>query len=324
MTRRAATKQQAIKGARKAGYRGKKAAKPRRDLHADITGRIVKQLEDGAAPWVQQWTKGNARFSGMPRNAVSKRKYSGINVLLLWLAGEQYASTEWLTFKQAKDLGGSVRKGEKGTEVVFYKKLQYVEQNEETGEDETRTPLMMRSYTVFNVEQCEGLPERYQAKPQAVEKIDRGELCGEFLGAVYDTGAVVRHEGHRAFYQPGTDVVYMPKLEDFQDCAAYQNTLAHELVHWTGHKSRLDRDLSGACAVDNRRAFEELVAELGAAFTASEFGIEGDLRHAGYLASWIKLLKDDPKALFRAASRASKAVEYLYPSSDKVTVSKAA
>ena len=299
--------------ATKRANNGRKASKPRRDLHAEITGKIVAQLEKGCAPWLKPWETG-ARFSGLPRNARSKRNYSGINVLILWTEAvdKGYASSEWLTFKQAKEFGGTVKRGEKGVQVVFMKKLSYTDTNAETGEIETRTPMLLRSYTVFNVEQCEGLNIKAAAPIEA--NGDAESLDAAFMDAVAATGADIRHGGGRAYYTPTLDFIQMPKVEAFRDNGHYMATLAHELAHWTGHKSRLDRLSMAGEQGKQGYAFEELVAELSASFSCAEFGIEGDLRHAGYINSWIKLLKDDPKALFRAASRASKATAFLFPS----------
>lgn len=289
----------------------KKASKERRDVHLEITNKIVAELEQGAAPWVKPWT-GNARHSGLPRNAITKRRYSGINVVVLLMAQQAngWASSEFLTFKQAQERGGNVRKGEKGTLVVFYKKLRFEETNDQ-GEAEVKTPMMVRGYTVFNVEQCDGL--NLKGTPEPVQGVEPEELSEAFMQDVQKTGIRIEHGGARAFYTPTLDYVQMPKLADFKNAAGYMATLAHELVHATGHKSRLDRGFDKVPSKQEYAA-EELVAELGAAFTCREYGIQHEeLRHAGYISSWISLLKADKKAIFRAASKASKATAYLYP-----------
>lgn len=290
--------------------KGGKASKPRRDLHAEITDRVVKALEGGAMPWLQPWTTG-ARHVGHPRNAHTRRKYNGINILLLWLAQHVngYTSSEWLSYKQAKERGGHVRKGEKGTEIIFYKQLSFKEMNEQ-GEEEERNPLLMRSYTVFNVEQCDDLRLPDKSEPVFEPMADPDHLNPAFMAMVDQTGADIRHGGGRAYYSPSLDTVHMPNLETFRDGAHYQATMAHELIHWTGHKSRLDRL---DAKTQQGYAAEELVAEMGAAFLCAEYGIEGDLRHEGYIESWVKALKEDKKAIFRAASRASKAAAFLSP-----------
>ena len=295
--------------------RGAKADKPRRDVHAEITKGIVEQLEAGTIPWLKPWKEGTA-FAGMPRNFVTKREYSGVNVILLWCAAREkgYHSNEWLTFKQAQEKGGTVRKGEKATTVVFYKRLD-IKETADTGEQIDKQIMMAREYHVFNVEQCDGL--KLDATPSKAG-VSEHELNQAFMRSVRLTGVDLRHGGCSAYYAPELDYVQMPALADFKTAAGYMNTLAHEMVHWTGHKSRLDRFEGPTARTDY--AFEELVAELGAAFTCAEFGIKGDLRHASYIKSWIKLLTDDKRALFRAASRASKAVAFLYPNNSQAAV----
>jgi len=292
--------------------RGEKASDERRDLNAEIAGKIVEALEGDVVPWLQPWS-GNARFSGLPRNAKTKRAYSGINVLILWIvaADKGYASSEWLTFKQAKELGAKVRKGEKATQVIYYKPLEFTERNEK-GELESKTIPLLRTYYVFNLDQVDDLPKNYSAATQPVT-LDRDQISKDYLEAVKKTGADIRYGGNIAAYTPEQDYIKMPKVKQFKDAANYQATLAHELAHWTGHESRLGRIKKGHTADRQTYAFEELVAELSAAFTCAEFGIEGDLRHPAYIKGWVQAIKDDPKVIFRAASRASKATAFLFP-----------
>ena len=259
----------------------------------------------------------------MPRNAVTRRRYSGINVLLLWMAAAEkgYASPEWLTFKQAKEAGGNVRGGEKGTTIIFMK--QYAKTVEgEGGEEEKRQALAARAYTVFNVEQCENIDISRRSDPKPTPLLDLAgakaeDLNAAFMAAVKKTGVDLRYGGERAYYHTGEDFVQMPLVEKFHTEANHDATLAHELVHWTGHKKRLNRFDTEKAIFDGKKgyAFEELVAELGAAFTCAEFGIVGDVRHAAYIESWIKLLTEDKRAMMRAAARASRAVAFLYPES---------
>jgi antirestriction protein ArdC len=305
----------------KGKWKGAKASDERRDIHAEITAKIIADLEAGTVPWLKPWETG-ARFSGMPRNAVSKRRYSGINVVLLWMTAQDrgYVSSEWLTFKQAKELGGSVKAGEKGTTVVFYKQLSFAEKTE-SGDVENRSVMMAKAYTVFNVEQCDGLKLKEAPAPVVCEATPEG-LDAAYMLAVKRTGATIEHHGAEAYYAPARDIVVMPPVALFKDCAGYQATLAHELVHWTGHKSRLDRFDGVPNKIDY--AFEELVAELGAAYTCAEFNIRGELRHAGYIKSWIAHLKQDKRAILRAASRASRAVAFLYPTAEEIDTSDAA
>jgi len=278
----------------------------KRDLYAEVSQRIVSELERGAAPWVKPWSATPGQ--NVPQNAVTNRRYSGCNVVLLWLARNRgWATPRFLTFKQAIEAGGNVRKGEHGTKVFFVKQLQI---KESTSEDSgTRLVPMLREYTVFNVDQCDNLPDRTRAgKPMRVRNPDtRDKLADDFLRA---TDANIR-EGHgEAYYVPGHDYISMPAFEGFKGADHFYNVAFHELTHWTGHRSRLDRDLRKRFDL-RAYAAEELVAELGAAFLSAEFGFDGDVRNAGYIASWIDLLKSDKRAFFTACSKASQAANYL-------------
>jgi antirestriction protein ArdC len=222
--------------------------------------------------------------------------------------GEHYRTPRFLTFKQALELGGHVRKGARGTKVYFVKQLQ-VRDDRADGEAPTRLVPMMREYIVFNVDQCDGLPDRVTAgKPARVRNPDaRDALADEFLRS---TGADVREGYGEAYYVPSQDFIYMPAFEAFKGADQFYGVAFHELSHWTGHKTRLDRDLKNRFG-SRAYAAEELIAELGAAFLCAEFGFDGDLRHAGYIATWIDLLKADRRAFFTACSQASKAADYL-------------
>jgi antirestriction protein ArdC len=278
----------------------------KRDLYGEVSARIITELERGAAPWVKPWSATPGR--NIPQNAVTNRPYSGCNVILLWLAHNRgWATPRFLTFKQALELGGHVRKGEHGTKVYFVKRLQIKDSDREDAE--TRLVPMLREYTVFNVDQCENLPDSVKAgKPMRVRNPDtRDMLADEFLLAA---GADIR-EGHgEAYYVPSHDFISLPAFEAFNGADHFYNVAFHELTHWTGHKSRLDRDLKNRFGSRDYAA-EELVAELGAAFLCAEFGFDGDVRNAGYIASWIDLLKADKRAFFTACSKASKAADYL-------------
>jgi antirestriction protein ArdC len=277
----------------------------KRDLYAEVSARIVAELEAGAAPWIKPWSA--TPGANTPCNAVSNRPYSGCNVVLLWMAqGAGYRTPRYLTFKQALELGGHVRKGERGTKVYFVKQLQI---QEDADNSSTRLVPMMREYTVFNVDQCDNLADSVTTgRPTRVRNPDaRDELADEFLGS---TGADIR-EGHgEACYVPSRDFISMPAFAAFKGADHFYNVAFHELTHWTAHKSRLDRDLKNRFGSRNYAA-EELIAELGAAFLCAEFGFDGDLRHAGYIATWIELLKADKRAFFTACSQASKAADYL-------------
>jgi antirestriction protein ArdC len=277
----------------------------KRDLYAEVSARIVAELEAGAAPWVKPWSA--IPGANTPCNVVSNRPYSGCNVVLLWMAqAAGYRTPRFLTFKQALELGGNVRRGERGTKVFFVKQLLVRDQD---ADDTTRLIPMMREYTVFNVDQCENLPDSINTgKPIRVRHPDtRDELADDFLRS---TGADIR-EGHgEAFYIPSRDFISMPDFAAFKGADHFYNVAFHELTHWTGHTSRLDRDLKHRFGSRNYAA-EELIAELGAAFLSAEFGFDGDVRAAGYIANWIELLKADKRAFFTACSQATKAADYL-------------
>src|SRR3954466_10329548 len=213
-----------------------------------------------------------------------------------------YRTPRFLTFKQAVELGGNVRKGEHGTKFYFVKQLQVRDQ---AADDSSSTRLipMMREYTVFNVDQCENLPDSiYNGKPIRVRNPDtRDDLADAFLGA---TGADVREGQGEAYYVPSRDFISMPAFAGFKGADQFYNVAFHELTHWTAHKARLDRDLKNRFG-SRQYAAEELIAELGAAFMCAEFGFDGDVRNAGYIANWIELLKADNRAFFTACSRAS-------------------
>jgi antirestriction protein ArdC len=219
-----------------------------------------------------------------------------------------YRSPRFLTFKQALELGGNVRKGEHGTKVFFVKQLQVRDEGADDSSSARLIP-MMREYTVFNVDQCENLPESVIAgKPMRIRNPDaRDVLADDFL---HSTSADFR-EGHgEAFYVPSSDFISMPAFAGFKGADHFYNVAFHELTHWSGHKSRLDRDLKNRFG-SRSYAAEELIAELGAAFLSAEFGFDGDVRNAGYIDNWIELLKADKRAFFTACSQASKAADYL-------------
>jgi antirestriction protein ArdC len=277
-----------------------------RDLYSEVTARIIAELERGAAPWVRPWSA--TAGANTPCNAVTSRPYSGCNVILLWLARSRgWPTPRFLTFKQAVEAGGNVRKGEHGTKVYFVKQLQIKEGEGE--EADTRLVPMMCEYTVFNVAQCEHLPESIiNCKPMRVRNPDtRDALADDFLRS---TAADIRERHGEAYYVPSLDFISMPAFEAFKGADHFYNVTFHELTHWTGHKSRLDRDLRHRFG-ERAYAAEELVAELCAAFLCAEFSIDGDLRHAGYIQTWIGLLKADNRAFLTACSKAQAAADYL-------------
>lgn len=275
----------------------------KRDLYETVTARIVAQLEAGTLPWVKGWNAG----ASVPMNATTNRPYSGINVLLFWIGADRgWSAPRFLTFKQALDCGGNVRKGEHGEKLYFFKQLEI----EDAKTQESRTIPMLREYTVFNVDQCDNLPENVRRGPGAgkVNPDAREELADDFIRA---SGADFREGAGRPCYVPSQDFITSPAFADFHSRPEYYAAAFHELVHWTGHKSRLDRDLKGRFDRDSY-AMEELVAELGAAFLCAEFGFDNAHdNQAAYLDSWLKVLKADKRAIFTAASKAQTAADYL-------------
>jgi antirestriction protein ArdC len=272
-----------------------------------VSARIAAELERGAAPWVKPWSA--TAGANTPCNAATNRPYSGCNVVLLWMAqAAGYRTPRYLTFKQALELGGAVRKGQHGTKVYFVKQLQVRDKGSDD-EDATRIVPMLREYTVFNVDQCEGLPDRVLTlgEIKVRNRDERDATIDEFLAA---SGADIREGFGEAFYVPSRDFISIPAFGSFKSAAHFYGVAFHELGHWTGHKSRLDRDLRHRFG-ERAYAAEELVAELCAAFLCAEFSIDGDMRHAGYIQSWIGLLKADSRAFFTACSKAQAAADYL-------------
>jgi antirestriction protein ArdC len=286
----------------------------RTDVYQKITDQIVAMLEQGVRPWHQPWNAEHSagritrplRGNGIP--------YQGINVLMLWSAAIEkgYAAPIWMTFKQALELQASVRKGEHGSLVVYADKIIRTETDSATGEEAECAIPFMKGYTVFNVEQIDGLPSHYYAKPGArTDSVQRIAHAESFFAT---TGANVVHGGSRACYVPSTDNIHMPCIDFFRDAESYYATLAHETTHWTRHESRLNRDFGRKRFGDEGYAMEELVAELGAAFLAADLALTPEVRedHAAYIASWIKVLKGDKRAIFTASSHAQRAADYLH------------
>ena len=275
----------------------------KRDLYQTVTDKIVAQMEQGVLPWRKDWSSVG---SSIPMNATTERAYSGINVLLFWSSADKgYAKPRYLTFKQARDAGGNVRKGEHGRKVYFYKQLTVTDK----ASGEEKDIPMLREYTVFNVAQCENLPDRI-ANGEHVAPRNQDEREADADAFIRATGADFREATGVPCYVPSKDFISIPAFGAFTSKPAFYATAFHELTHWTGAKSRLDRDLSTRFGT-HAYALEELVAELGAAFLCAEFGFDVVSRSAAYLDSWIKACKENPRAIFTAASKASKAAEYL-------------
>jgi antirestriction protein ArdC len=286
---------------------------PRRDVYQSITDQIIEELEKGVRPWLKPWsTEHMAGRVLLPlrHNGIG---YRGVNILSLWMAAlaKGYRSPIWMTFKQAIDLGGAVRKGEKGSLTVFANKLTRNETDIASGEESEAAIHYMKGYTVFNTEQIEDLPAHYYPAPAPIlETMPRSEQAEAFFGALK---ADIRHGGPDAYYAIGSDYVQMPPFEAFRDPDSYYATLAHECTHWTRHPSRLDRDLGRKRFGDHGYAMEELVAELGAAFTCAALDLTPELRsdHASYLAHWLTVLKSDKRAIFTASAHAQAAADFL-------------
>lgn len=292
----------------------------RENLYDRVTNRIIRELEGGRLPWAQPWRTDarQAPCAAIPTNATTGARYNGINILLLWGAQDDkgYASNKWVTFKQALDLGGNVRKGEKSpTFIVKY--IDFVPKKEreraEIEGGDAMSVRALRAYPVFNIEQCDGLPEALYAQPSLLPEFTRHALADDMIA---ETGADIRHGGAKAFYALQPDYVQLPPRKAFKDEAGYYATAFHELGHWTRHPRRLNRDLGRKQKYSAGYAREELVAELCSAFVCAALGIEPHNRHADYIASWLDLLKNDNRAVFQAASHASKAAEYIAAGAD--------
>ncbi|WP_372837479.1 ArdC family protein [Phaeovulum sp.] len=283
------------------------------DIYQRVTDQIVVELEKGVCPWLKPWSAEHAagRITRPLRsNGIA---YRGINVLMLWASAVEkgFAAPLWLTYKQAQELGGQVRKGEKGSPVVYANTVTRSEKDESTGEETERDIPFMKGYTVFNAEQVEGLPAHFYALQEPVlDPVARIEPAERFFASV---GAQITHGGDRACYSVALDRVQMPPFEAFRDAESYYATLAHELTHWTRHPSRLDRDFGRKRWGDEGYAMEELVAELGAAFVCADLALTPELRadHAAYIASWLEVLKGDKRAIFSAAAHAQRAADFL-------------
>lgn len=286
----------------------------RPDIYSRITDQIISSLERGVKPWTQPWQAGHAAGPVSRPLRWSGEAYAGINVLTLWASAmdRSFAAPIWMTFKQARELGGHVRKGEKAAPVVYANTITKTETDEKSGEDAEHVIPFMKGYSVFNVEQIEDLPDHYYALAKLElnpdERIDAADRFFEALGAD------ISHGGSSAYYQPKMDRIQMPKFETFFSAEGYYATLAHECCHWTRHASRLDRSFDRQRFGDAGYAKEELVAELGAAFLCADLGLKLEDRqdHAAYIGNWLQVLRNDKRAIFAAAAHAQKAADYLH------------
>ena len=302
------------------------AKRKRETVYQEVTDRIIADLEQGRVPWVQPWgTPGAKAGLGLPRNACTANTYSGINILILWGAviAESYPTQNWLTFRQAQEMGGSVRKGQHGTTICYADRFIPKAERErarEAGEGETEKETLrgsvsrsnkavpfLKRYSIFNVAQCEGLPDTAH---EGAQPLPEREIVPKAESLIKATGADFRTSGNRAFYAPAEDYIQVPPQPAFFEQINFYRTCFHELGHWTGHASRLDRDLSGRFG-SGKYAREELIAEMASAFLCAALGIVPTVRHADYLGSWLAVLREDNRAIFRAASQASKAADFL-------------
>ncbi|MGJ5814855.1 ArdC family protein [Paludibaculum fermentans] len=286
----------------------------KRDHRQEVTDSIVKMLEDGVAPWQKPWES-----AGMPINPTTDKAYRGGNAIHLIATGlaRGYEDPRWMTYKQAAEKGWQVRQGEKGTHVEFWevktrqeaKSPEPAKQGDEEQGKENRSRLIHRVYTVFNAKQIDGVPAFVRERPSTFEAVQRGEQI------LTNSGAKIAHDQRdHAFYRPTTDSIHLPAKEAFKDAPGYYGTALHELAHWTGHSSRLNR----ATLNDSYRfgdlnyAKEELRAELASVFIAVEVGLpHNPANHAAYVGSWIKALKEDKNEIFRAAHDASAAADFV-------------
>lgn len=281
----------------------------RDDVYQRVTNQIIEAIEKGAGEWRMPWHK-VAADNFAPANVISKKPYRGVNVLSLWASAAEkgYASGLWATYPQWQQLGAQVRKGETSTLVVFWK---FDRQDEEAQSDDDekskRRSVLARGYHVFNADQVDGfiLPPIEVVPPE--QRVERAEHLFSRLGAE------IRHGRNRAFYHPAGDYIQLPRFEIFKEAAAYYSTLGHECTHWSGAPHRFNRDLKGRFGTEAYAA-EELIAELGAAFLCAELGIANEPRpdHAAYVQNWLKVLRNDKRAIFTAASKAQQAVDWMH------------
>jgi len=295
-------------------HQKQRAGNARHDIRATITEQIVAAIEAGAPTFEMPWHRSGPSL-GRPVNAVSGRPYRGVNVLALWVAAlkKGYGSGTWATYRQWASLGAQVRKGEKGTPIVFYKEIERAAADDAgPGEEVSETIRVARASSVFNAGQVTGWRSPEPVVESVVAVINRAEELIE------TSGADIRYGSDRACYHPVLDYIEMPNADRFTGTStstateSYYATHFHELIHWTGHSSRLSRDLSGRFG-DDTYAMEELVAELGAAFLCADVGVcnAPRLDHAAYVHTWLKVLNRDPHAIFTAAAKAAAAVDDL-------------
>ena len=282
------------------------------DMYATVTAHVVAALESGTPPWIRPWT--DSGLDPFPRNLATGRRYRGVNVLLLNLEARLrgFWDARWLTYRQAADLGACVRKGEHGTPVVFFKWHEVATQTDRVTEPTPKRVIpLLKSFTVFNAAQLEGLPPAYQ-KPRSEALWEPVAEAERLLSA---SGAAISQGGDRAFYVPGEDRIQLPQAGQFASPEAYYGTALHELTHWTGHASRCNRPLGARLGLE-AYAFEELVAEMGAAFLCAHCRLPARLEHASYIGNWLQALKNDKRLVFIASAKAQAATDYVLGAAD--------
>ena len=276
------------------------------NLFETITAKIIRVIEAGETKRGIQWA-GQGAAGGMPVNLKTGNFYSGVNVLLLWATAQEmgYTTPFWLTFNQAKELGGNVRKGEKSTTGIFWGSREITEEDE-AGDETTRKAGFSKPFHVFNLDQIDGM-----AAPGAMPANNEWDAHAAAEALIKASGARIIEGGAKAFYSTTKDEIHMPDRERFESAENFYAVTLHELTHWTGRATRCNRDLRNRFG-DEAYAMEELTAELGAAFLAAHTGINGCIEnHASYIQSWLKVLKSDPRAIITAASKASQAAKFL-------------
>jgi antirestriction protein ArdC len=284
----------------------------RTNLYDEITDKIIAELEAGSVPWVQPWGTPVAKASlAMPRNATTGRQYRGINVLFLWGAVIErgFRAQSWLTFRQALSLGGHVCKGERGITVVYADRFIPGDERQRADRDGDKPHAIpfLKRFTVFNIDQCEGLPDAVATSAPAVPE---GLILPRVEALIGSTGADLRIGGGRAYYDVTADYIRVPPPQAYFEPVNWHRTALHELGHWSGATHRLARGLSGQFG-SQEYAKEELVAEMASAFLCATLGIVPTVRHADYIGAWLKVLREDNRAIVRAASAASKAADFI-------------
>ena len=301
------------------------------NLYNKITSQFVSALKNGAPPWIKPWSEYSSRPTH-PTNAITDRKYTGINVTILWTAATTHGfkRDRWLTFNQTRNAGGHVRRGQKGTVVILYRDIEVRRKDESgalildsNGETMKEKIKFIKGFTLFNVDQCDGLPQKVIEGSTLPAEKPAWKSHKDIESLLNSKSVQIRHDCDQAAYYPKEDIIRMPVKKAFKTDSCYYSTLLHELVHWTGHHSRLNRpgiskplDFS-----KSTYAFEELIAEIGSAFLCAEFGLKCDLRHESYVISWISELENDPKAIFATSALAWKARSYLLDEAEQIVTS---